>query len=162
MWLCVTIDTIYTGISNGQKFQLHLHYGLNFQRVRAQRAKSRARQIAWFDKSRMWIGLLQREGRKIVSTTKDSKHEKTNVKSKIFFKHSYSHRTAFLLEDKLKTRSARVYLLSEEVQKVPYRRAERSSALALHCVRSRIENALFSRGHVRTNMLSAKNGPKHS
>ena len=87
----------------------------------------------------------------IVSTTKDSKHEKTNVKSKIFFQHSYSHRTAFLLEDKLKTRSARVFLLSEEVQKDPYRRAERlslSSATALHCVRSRIENALFSRGHV--------------
>ena len=102
----------------------------------------------------------------IVSTTKDSKHDKkTDVKSKIFFQHSYSHRTAFLLEDKLKTRSARVYLLSEEVQKNPYRTAERlslSSALALHCVRSRIETALFSRGHVRTNMLSAKNGPKHS
>ena len=58
-----------------------------------------------------------------------------------------------------------MYLLSEEVQKVPYRGAEQlslSSVLALHCVRSRIENALFSRGHVRTNMLSAKNGPNNS
>ena len=30
---------ILTGISNGQEFQLHPCYGLNFQRVRAQRAK---------------------------------------------------------------------------------------------------------------------------
>ena len=40
---------ILTGISNGQEFQIHPRYGLNFQRVRAQRAKSRARQIAWLD-----------------------------------------------------------------------------------------------------------------
>ena len=71
----------------------------------------------------------------------------------------------FFSRIKLKTRSARVYLLSEEVHKDPYRRAERlslSSVIALHRVRSRIENALFPRGHVRTNMLSAKNGPKHN
>ena len=47
----------------------------------------------------------------------DSKREKTNVISKIFFQHSYSHKTALVLEDKLKTRAARAYLLSEEVHK---------------------------------------------
>ena len=49
---------ILTGISNGQEFQIHPRYGLNFQRVRAQRAKSSARQISWLDKSRVLIGLL--------------------------------------------------------------------------------------------------------
>ena len=96
---------------------------------------------------------------------KDSKREKTNVKSKIFFQHSYPHRTAFLLEDKLKTRAARAYLLSGEVQKNLYKQgwtACLSRAIALHCVRSRIKNALSSRGHVRTNVLSAKNGPMHN
>ena len=45
----IDIYNILTGISNGQEFQIHPRYGLNFQRVRAQRAKSRARQIAWLD-----------------------------------------------------------------------------------------------------------------
>ena len=56
---------ILTGISNGQEFQLHPCYGLNFQRVRAQRAKSSARQIAWLDKSYVWVGLCNAKAGKL-------------------------------------------------------------------------------------------------
>ena len=49
---------IRTGITNEQEFQIHPHYRLNFQHVRAQCAKRRTRQIAWLDKSHVWIELL--------------------------------------------------------------------------------------------------------
>ena len=152
--------SILTGIRNEQEFHIHPRYALKIQLVRTQRARRRTRHKHGLTNRVCGQDYCSAKTEKFYVQQRIQSTRKTDVWSKIFFQHSYPCRTVFLLEDKSKTRPARVYLLTEEGPNACTKRGRTawlSRAIALHRAWSRIEIALSSQGHVRTNVLSAKN-----